>query len=294
MTVAKQVLDETSLPPPLAVPAESGLSDLPLPNGLRATRVSASYPSRDGHLEVFRDVTLAIPRGTTLGIFGPNGTGKTTLLRGLAGLLPIQGTLVYPEIENGPGLTIGCVPQGFATSFYPWASLETNLLLHLPNPIKRVRQNRETIRETHDLLGLNLDLSRRPLECSGGMLQQAALVRALARHPDILVADEPFSALDFDVAGRVREGFSKFVRERGICALLVLHDIEDLLEVCDSVLAIPGRPYTTNPQLTGYARAKVFANHIKRRGFGHGQASAATLSPFVTAIEKALQGGPSV
>jgi len=279
-------------------------------NALKGTGLGASHPFEQGALEVFRDVTIEVPRGTTLGIFGPNGAGKTTLVRGIAGLLHIDGTVTYPAPRPGAPRqgstrpTIAYVPQGFAESFYPWASLETNLLLHLPEPVTQVKRNRRTIREAHDRLGLSLDLSRRPTECSGGMLQQAALVRAFARRPDVLVADEPFSALDFEVASRVREGFRRTVRELGVCALLVLHDIEDLLDVCDVVLAIPGRPYTTNAALAGYALAQVLSNSHPRddgrataastaAGASHLASSLATpsLSPFLAAIRKAM-GAP--
>jgi ABC-type nitrate/sulfonate/bicarbonate transport system ATPase subunit len=285
-------------------------------NALRGTGLGASHPSERGSLEVFRDVTIEVPRGTTLGIFGPNGAGKTTLVRGIAGLLPVDGTVTYPAPRQGAprqgaprqGVmrpTIACVPQGFAESFYPWASLETNLLLHLPEPVTRVKRNRRAIREAHDRLGLSLDLSARPTECSGGMLQQAALVRAFARRPDVLIADEPFSALDFDVASRVREGFRQTVSELGVCALLVLHNIEDLLDVCDVVLAIPGRPYTTNAALAGYALAQVLSNSHPRddrrgprapsaaAGASHLTSPLAPLSPspFLAAIRKAM-GSP--
>ena len=124
------------------------------------------------------------------------------------------------------------------------------------------------------------------------MLQQAALIRALARHPDLLIADEPFSALDFDVASRIREGFARAVRELGICAVLVCHDLQDILDVCDLVLAIPGRPYSNAPGADDCYRAEIFTNprHEGQKAGDRTSGPASATSPFVSAVSAALGG----
>jgi NitT/TauT family transport system ATP-binding protein len=260
-------------------------------DALRAASINFAYNADKQTFEIFRDLSIEVPKGKTLALFGPNGTGKTTLMRALAGLQAVNGTIVSPSRDGETATSaIGYVPQGFARSFYPWASLETNILMSLPNPFGRSRQNRDAIRDAHDALGLRLDLRRRPTQSSGGMLQQAALIRAFARRPDLLIADEPFSALDFDVASRIREGFAKAVKETGICAVIVCHDLQDILEVCDLVLAIPGRPFTTNPSLEGCYKAEVFENHWRGdRGTTVGSARAnPPESPFIHAVAAAL------
>jgi ABC-type nitrate/sulfonate/bicarbonate transport system ATPase subunit len=106
----------------------------PAPNGLRATSIGFSYRNAKQATEIFRDVTIEVRRGATLALFGPNGTGKTTLMRALAGLQPVTGKIALTRRAGERGSSaIGYVPQGFARSFYPWASLETNILLSLPN-----------------------------------------------------------------------------------------------------------------------------------------------------------------
>jgi ABC-type nitrate/sulfonate/bicarbonate transport system ATPase subunit len=147
---------------------------------------------------------------------------------------------------------LGVVPQAYAESFFPWASLRTNITMVSGTSQAYII---ELVRE----LGIDLELSLRPPKCSGGMIQQAAIIRALASNPSLLIADEPFAALDVRVAAKTRTALRAYVENHRIPALIVSHDLLSLVELCDSVLAIPGIPYTT-AKIEGFHSAEVIQN----------------------------------
>lgn len=196
-------------------------------DGLRAW-----HPGRD----VWRGLTFDAAPGTILGVFGPNGSGKTTLVRALAGVhRDVAGQLEAPARR-------AIVPQGFRESFFAWATLRTNLVLTCPRGLAAWRDNAARVEATRRELGLELDLGLRPGACSDGMLQQAALIRALAPRPELLLCDEPFSALDVEVARTVRRRLRELVTRAGMVAVLVLHDLDSIVELCDRVLVLDGGP----------------------------------------------------
>lgn len=189
-----------------------------------------------GRTHVWRGLTLTAPPGTILGVFGPNGSGKTTLIRTLAGVhRRVAGRMDVPARRS-------IVPQSFRQSFLFWTTLRTNLVLTCPGGLGAWRENAEKVEATRRALGLALDLGLRPGACSDGMLQQAAVIRALASGPELLLGDEPFSALDVEVARTVRRRLREIVTEEGLVAVLVLHDLESIVEVCDRVLILDGGP----------------------------------------------------
>jgi NitT/TauT family transport system ATP-binding protein len=205
-----------------------------------------SFPRADGgeHL-VLDGVELALTQGQIVGLLGRTGSGKSTLLRLIAGLArPSSGTVTYlGEPVNAPAPGIAMVFQSFA--LFPWLTVLENVqlgleALGLPEPEIRKRALAGI-----DLIGLDGYESAYPRELSGGMRQRVGFARALVVHPNILLMDEPFSALDVLTAETLRTDFLELWGEgklpiKGV--ILVTHNIEEAVLMCDRILL-----FSTNP-----------------------------------------------
>ncbi len=183
-------------------------------------------------------VDLVVPVGSFTAILGPSGSGKTTLLRVLAGTeRPDEGSVrVGGELLDGPGVhvppekrRVGLVPQEGA--LFPHLDVAGNVAFGLHGSPKPVR--RERVAEMLELVGLAGMESRRPHELSGGQQQRVALARALAPSPDVVLLDEPFSALDASLRSSLRLEVAELLRASGTTAVLVTHDQDEALSVAD-------------------------------------------------------------
>jgi NitT/TauT family transport system ATP-binding protein len=208
--------------------------------------VRKTFPRPDGgELLVLDDVNLRIADGEIVGLLGRSGSGKSTLLRLIAGLSrPAGGTVSYlGHMVDGPPPGIAIVFQSFA--LFPWLTVLENVeigleALGLPPP-----ESRRRALEAIDLIGLDGFESAYPRELSGGMRQRVGFARALVVHPNILLMDEPFSALDVLTAETVRTDFLDLWSEgklpiKGV--VLVTHNIEEAVQMCDRILL-----FSTNP-----------------------------------------------
>ena len=258
--------------------ARRGAAALPL---LRCVELGAWHPGSSHPLPVMENVSFELRPGEILGVFGPNGCGKSTLLRLLLGVHHerVGEVLLEPSL---PG-RVTWIPQGVRASFFAWASLRTNIALTRPAGDAPWRAHLARVDQVREELGLSLDLRMRPGRASDGMLQQAAMLRALAPSPTLLLGDECFSALDVSVARQLRSALRKRVSDGGMGAVLVLHDLESLVTLAHRVLVIEERPFTTAQGDANTHRARMLDNH-----FRSGPRASESTDTFFTIVERLL------
>jgi len=215
-------------------------------NLLEVTKVKRTFPRGGGEeLLVLDDVNLTLKEGEIVGLLGRSGSGKSTLLRLIAGLSrPQGGELSYMGTPiQGPVQGVAMVFQSFA--LFPWMTVLENVQLGLEALNLPAREMRERALAAIDLIGLDGYESAYPRELSGGMRQRVGFARAVVVHPNILLMDEPFSALDVLTAENLRTDLVELwgngkLPIKGI--ILVTHNIEEAVLMCDRVLLFSSNP----------------------------------------------------
>ena len=215
-------------------------------NLLEVHNVRRSFPRGGGEeLLVLDDVNLTLKQGEIVGLLGRSGSGKSTLLRLIAGLArPQGGSLTYMGAPiEGPAQGVAMVFQGFA--LFPWMTVLENVQLGLEALGLPQAEIRSRALAAIDLIGLDGYESAYPRELSGGMRQRVGFARAAVVHPNILLMDEPFSALDVLTAENLRTDLVELwgngkLPIKGI--ILVTHNIEEAVLMCDRVLLFSSSP----------------------------------------------------
>jgi ABC-type nitrate/sulfonate/bicarbonate transport system ATPase subunit len=186
-----------------------------------------------GAVEVLQSVSLSIREGEFVAVVGPSGCGKTTLLNILSGFdQPSSG-----RIERSGALRMVYQQDGL----FPWRTAAENIemgLRDVADAAARARQRDEML----TLIGLSGFADHYPHQLSGGMRQRVELARALAGKSDVLLMDEPFSALDYITRLRMRHELARLLHERPRTVVLVTHDIEEAAQLADRVIVLSGRP----------------------------------------------------
>jgi NitT/TauT family transport system ATP-binding protein/sulfonate transport system ATP-binding protein len=204
--------------------------------------VSKSFTAADGSTVVaLEGLSLSVAAGEMVALVGPSGCGKSTLLRLIAGLdRPTRGELrIGTEPIVAPGAERGLMFQDH--NLFPWLTVRRNIQAGL---VARgvLRQRRHEAEELLRLMGLEGFANAYPHQLSGGMAQRAALARALANHPRVLLLDEPLGALDQFTRMRMQDEVLKLWQGRGTTMVLVTHDIDEALYMSDRIALMTPRP----------------------------------------------------
>lgn len=210
---------------------------------LRFHHISHVFPTAKGPLETLADVDFTIGNHEFAAVLGPSGCGKSTLLRMAAGLMqPTEGHVgVHGERVENPSEKVGIVFQ--KPTLLPWASALKNVVFPLKHAKGRVTSaNIDRARGLLDMVGLAGFEDYMPNALSGGMQQRVGIARALLFDPDILLMDEPFSALD--ALTREEMGFEllRLCQERGRTVLFITHSIPEAVLLADKILVMSERP----------------------------------------------------
>ncbi len=209
---------------------------------LRFDNVSMHYHSGQGETVALSGASFSVFEGEFVAIIGPSGCGKTTLLSLAAGLLsPTKGRVL------AEGCSFGYMLQ--KDELFPWRTIEKNIFLPLEIKKSNTPEHRARALALAEKYGLKQFLKSYPSALSGGMRQRAALIRTLAVDPDVLLLDEPFSALDYQTRLSVCDDVYRIIREEKKTALLITHDISEAISVADRIFVLSKRP------------AKIVAEH---------------------------------
>ncbi|EQK42503.1 ABC transporter ATP-binding protein [Paraclostridium bifermentans] len=198
--------------------------------------LTKNFYNKDGEIQVLNDINFSLNEGEILTLLGPSGSGKSTILNILTELLkPTSGKV------NITG-NIGYMFQ--KDHLLEWRTIMDNILIGLEIQKKKTPEAISRIERLLKTYGLWDFRNMYPKELSGGMRQRVALIRTLAVNPDILLLDEPFSALDYQTRILVSDDVYKIIRNEGKSAILVTHDISEAISMSDKIAVLSKRPAT--------------------------------------------------
>jgi nitrate/nitrite transport system ATP-binding protein len=207
---------------------------------LQMRDVSKGYGTAPQRTEVLKDIDLGVEDGEFLAILGFSGTGKTTLISLLAGLaMPDKGEVLFKGAKvDGPGPERGVVFQSYA--LMPWLTTWDNIALAVGAVHSRKsRAERRALTETYmGMVGLSHARDRRPAELSGGMRQRVAVARALAMQPEVLLLDEPLSALDALTRAKLQEEIAAIWAEAKTTVVLITNDVDEAILLADRIVPL--------------------------------------------------------
>lgn len=200
--------------------------------------VSVTYQGRRECYTALQDINLVLPEGATCAIVGPSGCGKSTLLKTLAGIITdyggqirFAGKKICPTQMN-----IGFIPQNYG--LLPWKTVYENICLGIKLKRRGEKIDRNEVELLMEQLGIDGLGSRYPKELSGGQQQRVSLARAFLLRPDLLLMDEPFSALDAITREEIQDTFLRVWQKRAVTTFLVTHHVEEAVYLGQKIVIL--------------------------------------------------------
>lgn len=209
---------------------------------LEVRNLHYSYHTLEGETQALSNISFDVKDGEFFAIVGPSGCGKSTLLSLLCGLIePEEGTILIDGIpRQDSDAVIGYMLQ--RDHLFEWRTILSNISLGLEINHRLDEAASKRLLAMLDTYGLLQFKDARPSQLSGGMRQRAALIRTMALKPDILLLDEPFSALDYQTRLEVCDDISSIIRTEKKTAILITHDLSEAISVADRILILTSRP----------------------------------------------------
>lgn len=218
-------------------------------NILELKNIGYSYHSLHGETPALSNISFGVKEGEFVAVVGPSGCGKSTLLSIIAGLLePETGTITV----NNPDGSLHYPRVGYMLQhdhLFEWRSIYKNVILGLEIHHMLTEERLNYVNQL--LFDYDLDKFRdkRPSELSGGMKQRAALIRTLALNPQLLLLDEPFSALDYQTRLMVSADICHLIRNTGKTMIIITHDLSEAISLADRVIILSSRPAYVKKEL---------------------------------------------
>ena len=209
---------------------------------LTLSDVCYSYHELSGETKALENISFTVNPGEFIAIVGPSGCGKSTLLSMIAGL-------IFPEIGsiqlNGAPISRSKSQIGYMLQkdhLFEWRTILQNILLGLEISNRADETAKAKVMQMLKTYGLDSFADAKPSQLSGGMRQRAALIRTLVLEPDLLLLDEPFSALDYQTRLTVADDIWGIIKKEQKTAILVTHDLSEAVSMADRILVLSSRP----------------------------------------------------
>ncbi len=227
--------------------------------------LSLIYQSTDSETMALDDINLSIKKEEFVALVGPSGCGKTTILSLVAGLLnQTSGEIKILDKSPNPKNNL-CAYMFQRDNLLPWRTIESNIYFGLELKKINSQPRKDFALSLATKYGLKEFLKKHPNELSGGMRQRVALIRTLALKPELLLLDEPFSALDYQTRLELCDDVLKIIKNEKKTAILVTHDIQEAISMADTIYVLTARPAKIKavhqpkfaPTLTPFERRKT-------------------------------------